>query len=97
GGIALDPQNNLVICDVSGNVWIASPPYLASSNIVPFGSGFNNPITVTITRKGTQAYVTDFGLRFTRLMNYPSGTTIATLSGPSYYPSAAVDTENYVP
>ena len=97
GGIALDPQNNLVICSLGDSVYIVAPPYLPSSNVSQLGSGYNQPIDVTITRGGSQAYVTDIGFGFTRLMTYPGGTTLATLSKPTYAPTAAVDTSNYVP
>lgn len=98
GGIALDRQRNLVICDQgSGHVWILSPPYSGSSTIVALVSGLNNPDDVTITKGGTEAYVSDFGAKVTKLLNYPSGTTIATIGQPSYAPSAAVDIYNFTP
>ncbi len=97
GGIALDPQRNLVICDLLGaTVYILSPPYSESATVTTLGSGYANPVNVTITKKGTQALVTDLS-KGTRLLRYPAGTTIATIANPPYAPTAAVDTDNYVP
>lgn len=97
GGIALDPQKNLVICDVlGGTVYILSPPYTESATVTTLGSGFMNPVDVTVTKNGTQALVTDLSTG-ARLMSYPAGTTIATIANPPYAPTAAVDIDNYVP
>lgn len=96
GGIALDPQKNLVICDPGGStVWILSPPYTESATLATLGSGFTNPVNVTITKKGSQALVTDLATG-ANLLTYPGGTRIAAIGAP-YAPTAAVDTANYVP
>jgi len=76
-------------------VWIVSPPYAGDANVTPFVSGVSNPRNVSITKQGTQAYITGSGV--TRLLSYPVGTTIATVGSPTYAPTAAVDIYNYVP
>lgn len=96
GSIAFDPQNNVVVCDPGNqSVYIIPPPY-DGSNLAYLEAHNAFWKNVTITKKGTQAYVTD-GSQHTWFVSYPSGTTIATIGQPAYAPAAAVDIYNYTP
>jgi hypothetical protein len=103
GGMAIDKQDDLVVCDRgAATVDIIAPPYTSITGTL--GSGWQAPGTVTITKGGTQAYVTDWGTSsnfglLTRLLKYPSGSIVATLDQQQggVVPVDVVDTDNYAP
>ena len=96
GSIAVDPQNNVVVCDPENqSVYIIPPPY-DGTNLVFLESHNASWRNVTLTKKGTEAYITDQS-QHTWLISYPSGTTIATLGTPTYAPTAVVDIDNFTP
>lgn len=96
-GLALDKNNNLLVCDENaGTVDIVEPPYTSISGTL--GSGFTDPVTVTVNKANTQVYVTE-SLRDVQVLSYPSGTTIATLNSANGLssPAGAVDGKNFNP
>ncbi len=98
GGMALDKQKDLIVCDqLSATVDVIAPPYQTITHTL--GSGYYDPFHVTINRRNNRAYVTDLGAGDVQVLEYPSGTLIATLGAANglTLPSSAVDTNNYVP
>lgn len=105
-GIAIDRQGNLVVTQFdpgSPAIDIIAPPY--TSVTATLGTAWVRPANVTIDKGGTQANVVDeyqeipIPLSEVKIVNYPSGTTIATL-GDAFGladPQSAVDSRNYVP
>jgi len=99
-GIAIDPQGNLVVCSFASPaaVDIIAPPYTSITGTL--GSGWGDPLYVTINKAGTQAYVSDQQKSYVvKVVSYPSGALLATLGGANGLgtPFAAVDSNNYVP
>jgi DNA-binding beta-propeller fold protein YncE len=104
GGIALDRQGNLVVCDQTGPgfsgsvVDVLAPPYNAITQTL--GSGYTDAFHVTIDMAGTRAYVTDAGAAAVDVVNYPAGTPITTIDSTSttgvVSPFSAVDEHNLV-
>ncbi|MGA8574432.1 MAG: hypothetical protein WB609_01935 [Candidatus Cybelea sp.] len=104
GGIALDRQGNLVVCDQTGPgfsgslVDVLAPPYSAITGTL--GSGYSDPFHVKVDMAGTKAYVTDLGAAAVDVLNYPSGSNIATINSTSttgvVSPTSAVDEHNMV-
>jgi len=104
GGIALDRQGNLVVCDQTGPgfsgsaVDVLAPPYSAITGTL--GSGFADAFHVTIDMAGTQAYVADAGAADVAVLTYPGGSNVATIDSASttgvVTPSSAVDEHNLV-
>ncbi len=96
--IVVDPQGKLVVA-VAGShaVDIIAPPYTAVTGAL--GSGWSAPVSATIDKAGTQAYVTDQGTQTVTVLTYPGGSNVATigsadgLSNPTY----AIDSKNFVP
>ena len=98
GGMVIDKEKNLVVCDqLSASVDIIAPPYRSIAHTV--GSGYYDPFHVTINRSNNRAYVTDLGAHNVQVVSYPIGSPIATLGASNglNLPSSAVDTNNYVP
>jgi len=97
GGMALDKQDNLLVCDQNAaKVDVIAPPYTSVTG--SFGSGYTVPFHVTINAKNTQAYVADYSTGNVYVLSYPSGTNIATLGTANgiTFAWAAVDTSNDV-
>jgi hypothetical protein len=104
GGIALDRQGNLIVCDqtgpgFSGNVIdVLAPPYSAITGTL--GSGYSDPFHVSVDMAGTQAYVTDLGAAAVDVLTYPGGSNVATINASSTTgvvgPTGAVDEHNLV-
>jgi hypothetical protein len=102
GGLVLDDQDNLIVCDQStttadGSVDIVKPPYTSISGTI--GSNFIDPFHVTINKQNNLVYVADFYAYDVQVLDYPSGTNVTTLGSSNGLenPVAAVDTSNYVP
>lgn len=98
-GMAFDSSGNLLVCDeLKSQIDVVAPPFTSATSTL--GSGWLSPFSVTINKKNTQAYVDDVGNGFVRVLNYPSGTLVATLgsaNGLSSLLYGAVDGQNYVP
>lgn len=104
GGIALDRQGNLVVCDQTGPgfsgavVDVLATPYSAITGTL--GSGYGDPFHVTIDMAGTQAYVTDLSAAAVDVLTYPGGSNVATINSSSTTgvvgPTGAVDEHNLV-
>ena len=101
GGMVFDRQGDLVVCDQIGTgggavVDIIAPPYTAVTGTL--GSGWLDPFHVTVDMAGTRAYVTDLSAADVSVLNYPSGSPIATITSASglLTPTSAVDEHNLV-
>jgi hypothetical protein len=99
GGMILDQNDNLIICDQTGDaVDVIKPPYSSISGTL--GSGYSEPFHISLDEKNNEAYITDTGSAHTiDVVTYPGGTRVATL-GASYgvaSPYGAVDGSNFVP
>jgi hypothetical protein len=97
GGMVFDKQGNLVVCDQTAPaVDIIAPPYTAVTGTL--GSGYVDPFHVTIDMAGTRAYVADLDAADVQVLNYPSGSSVATITSSSGLsdPSSAVDEHNLV-
>ena len=99
GGMVLDKNDDLVICDQTGDaVDIVKAPYSSISGTL--GSGYSEPFHVSINKKNNQAYITDTGSALTiDVVTYPGGSRQATLGSSDGVtaPYGAVDGSNYVP
>lgn len=98
GGMVLDKNGNIVVCDQTNSaVDIIDPPY--NSVTATLGSGYTDPLHVTINKKGNEAYVADAGTGYVYVMPYPAGTPITTLNSSNgiTFAYGAVDGKNYVP
>lgn len=98
GGMALDRNNNIVVCEEGDSaVAIVDPPYSQIAGYL--GSGYALPTDVKIDKANTLAYVTDYENQQVLVLDYPSGSTVKVLNY-SYgieTPMSAVDGSNYVP
>jgi DNA-binding beta-propeller fold protein YncE len=97
-GIVIDQQGRLLVCDPERGVIDVIPhPYTSIAGTL--GSGFLKPVTISVNKAGTQAYVADAELSRLFVLSYPGGSTIATLGRESglITPAAAVSSQNYVP
>lgn len=99
GGMALDKNGNIVICDEGNNsVDIIPPPYDKISGTL--GSGYIWPLSVRINGKNDRAYVVDEGPpNNVFILNYPSGSLIKTLTSKNGISGAmgAVASDNFNP
>jgi hypothetical protein len=98
GGVTIDKQKNLIVCDqFNASVDIVAPPYTSITGTL--GSGYADPFHVTIDKANDQAYVADLSAAAVYIVNYPSGTNVATLNSSNGLsnPSSAVDADNYTP
>jgi hypothetical protein len=94
GGMAVDAEGRLVVCDPRAqSVDIIPPPYSAVSRYL--GSGYVNPVSVSINGRNDKAFVADEGAGTVDILRYPHGKHIATLSGFGV-PLGAVDSPNAV-
>jgi hypothetical protein len=97
GGMVLDKNNNLVVCDQLGpTVDVIDPPY--SSITGTLGTGYGDPFHVSINKKNKLAFVADLANANVQVLKYPSGTTVKTLNSANGLsdPAAAVDGVNAV-
>jgi len=98
GGLVLDSQANLIAVDQAAEaVDVIAPPYTSITSTL--GSGWVVPFHATINKKNTLAYVADYGDGDVQVIDYPSGTSVATIgsSGGLEFPVSAVNYANYVP
>jgi hypothetical protein len=98
GGMAFDKQANLIVCDqLAPAVDVIAPPYNAVTSTL--GSGYDDPLHVTINKKNTLVYVTDLYAATVDVLNYPSGSSVVTLNSSEGLsgPTGAVDGGNDVP
>ena len=98
GGMALDNNNDLVVCDqYASAVYIIDPPY--SSITRTLGSGYVDPYDVTLNKSNTLAFVTDLGLDEVFVYDYKTNTLVTTLGSGNglAVPYSAVDGPNAVP
>jgi hypothetical protein len=98
GGMAIDKQGDLVVCDqIAPAVDVIAPPYTSITSTL--GSGWSDPFHVTIDKAGTQAYVADLAAADVQVLTYPGGSSVATLGSANGLssPASAVDSKNYVP
>lgn len=78
GGIALDKQANLIVCDdFDQEVIVLPPPYNGYNRVI--GTGFIRPSQVTLNRANTKVFVTDSHNRNVTVVNYTTGANITTL------------------
>ena len=105
GGLVLDKSANLVVCDeTNGAVDIIDPPYTQISGHLgrdfgPYSLRFAMPVTVSINKDNTLAYVTDWAEQKVDVVTYPAGGAFAQVGSGSGLidPQGAVDESNYVP
>jgi hypothetical protein len=98
GGMAIDKNNNLIVCDQYGpTVDVIDPPYRKINRTL--GSGWGTPFHVRISQKNDEIYVSDPKNFDVSVLAYPSGSTIATLGSSNgiVSPAGAVDGQNFVP
>jgi len=97
-GMVFDKKNDLILCDPGvPAVDVIDPPYSSVSGTL--GSGYSNPLHVTLNAKNNQAYVADSGTDKVYVLSYPAGKLEATLGTSNGISDAwsAVDGQNYVP
>ena len=77
GGIALDKQGNLLVCDDDNNsIAVLAPPYNTITRTI--GSGFFRPDSIALNKANTRVFVSDNTLRVT-VVDYASGSNVTTL------------------
>lgn len=93
GGIAIDRNGNLIACDMNKPaVDVIDPPYKRITRTL--GSGFRDPVNVTINLNNTRAFVADIVLGRAYVLDYASGKLITTVDGGQV--GGAVDGPNAV-
>lgn len=98
GGMVLDKNDNIIVCDQEGpTVDVVDPPYNSVTSTL--GSGFADPFHVTLNKAETEVYVADNSLANVQVLSYPGGSNIITLGSSNGLvdPAAAVDGKNFVP
>jgi DNA-binding beta-propeller fold protein YncE len=100
GEMAIDAGGNIVICDQDNStVDIIDPPYSSISGHL--GSGYSDPVYVTLGKNDKRAYVDNYNYGDASVWaeDYPSGSVIATLNSSNGLdePLSAVDDPNEVP
>jgi hypothetical protein len=101
GGMAIDKNANLVVCDeTNATVDVIDPPYSeVSGHLGGRGPifGYTIPVAVAINKENTRAYVTDYGGEVIDVFAYPTGSPFAKVDFKGYGPpTGAVDGSNYV-
>lgn len=97
GGMAIDKNNNLIVCDQMGpTVDVIAPPYTRVTRTL--GSGFADPYDVTLNRKNTLAFVPDAYYAEVFVIDYATGAITKTLGSGNgiSHPLSAVDGPNAV-
>jgi hypothetical protein len=98
GGMVLDNNNDLVVCDQTlESVDIIDPPY--SSVTRTLGGYYIDPYDVTLNKSNTLAFVADVGLDEVFVYDYKTNTLVTTLGSGNGLasPGSAVDGPNAVP
>jgi|HubBroStandDraft_4_1064222.scaffolds.fasta_scaffold00010_16 hypothetical protein len=92
GGIAIDRQGNLVVCDEYANaIDIIAPPYATITRSI---SSPGEPTRVKLDKGNRYAFVVDGSRQVVQVLNYPSGTVVTELHVPE--PRGVVDGPNAV-
>jgi hypothetical protein len=97
GGIALDAQRNLIVCDQrAAKIDVLKPPYQHVTSTL--GSNFTGPFHITLSKNNKLAFVADPYLPGVFVLAYPSGRQIALLGTANglTQPAGAVDWPNAV-
>jgi hypothetical protein len=93
GGIALDKAGNLLVADSSGKaVDVIAPPYTSISRTI--GSGYSFPLSVSLNKAKTLAFVADPIAGDVFVVNYQTGANVTTI--PVSGAVSAVDGPNAV-
>lgn len=80
GGMVIDKNGNLLICDQTNAVVdVVDPPYTGVSGTL--GSGYSSPFHITVNKRNSIAYVTDAVAAVVDVLSYPSGSLITQLGG----------------
>jgi DNA-binding beta-propeller fold protein YncE len=93
GGIALDDNHNIIICDRLAHVIeVLAPPYSSVTRTI--GPTTGNPYNATIDKSNTKVFAADDILGAVYVIDYASGATLVTIKG-GYFglntPTGAVD------
>lgn len=98
GGIALDKNDNLIVCaQAIPAVYVVDPPYTSVTKTL--GSGYSDPFRVTLGRNNALAFVVDGGNKAVYVLGYPTGDLVTKLSSGEdglSEPAGAVDGPNAV-
>jgi DNA-binding beta-propeller fold protein YncE len=97
GGMAIDRNSDLIVCDQMGpTVDVIAPPYTIVTRTL--GSGFADPYDVTLNRKNTLAFVPDAYYAEVFVIDYATGVIKETLGAANglSHPLSAVDGPNAV-
>ncbi len=97
GGMAIDKNKNLVVCEPRGKaVAILAPPYAKVTGTL--GSGYSVPESVTLSSDNKLAFVTDVGKNEVFVVDYPSGKLVKAIGKANGLktPVRAVDGPNAV-
>ncbi len=97
GGMVLDKNDDLVVCDEKArSVYVIAPPYNSITRTLgsPY---FSDPLHVTLSKDNATAFVADRAAVY--VFNYNTGSVTATLGSANGLsePNSAVDAPNYVP
>ncbi len=97
GGMVLDKNNDLVVCDEQARVvYVIAPPYNSITRRLssPY---FSDPLHVTLSKNNKTAFVADRAAVY--VFDYNTGNVTATLGSANGLsePNSAVDGPNYVP
>lgn len=98
GGMVLDQKGDLYVCDQTApSVDFISYPYKSVTK--KLGSGWVQPLRVTVSHALNLMYVTDYGAADVQVLTVPKGKHIATVGASDglSMPSGAVDGENLAP
>jgi DNA-binding beta-propeller fold protein YncE len=97
GGMAIDKEGDLIVCDQTGNeVEVIDPPYSSVTRVLESG---DLPFHVAINEDNKLVFVASDGDADVQVIDYATGTVVDTLSGGSQGlsdPAAAVDGPNAV-
>jgi hypothetical protein len=95
GGMVFDKNDNIIVCDQLGpTVDVIAPPYSAVTRTI--GSGFTEPLNVTLDKENRLAFVADDAAKTVTVIDYASGKNVVRLGRADglLQPSAAVDRPN---
>jgi hypothetical protein len=97
GGMILDANKNLIICDQGGAaVDVIAPPYTKVTRTI--GRGWVGPFQLALTRSSKRLYVVDARAANVQVFTYPAGTLVTTLGSNQGIlgPLGVTDTDNAV-